>query len=63
MILISKPETYEQVLAMNLDNQYFYNYYRPNQAKSCGNRPPRLAFPDLPALPAVPEKIDPDRWL
>ena len=36
---------------------------RPNQAKSCGNRPPRLAFPDLPALPRVPAMVDPDRWL
>jgi hypothetical protein len=62
-ILIYRPETYEQVIDMNLDEKYFYNYYRPNQAKSCGNQPPRLAFPDLPALPPVPEMIDPDRWL
>ena len=48
---------------MNLDEKYFYNYRRPNQARSCGNRPPRVAFPDLPALPPVPEIIDPDRWL
>jgi hypothetical protein len=62
-ILIYQPETYEQVLDMNLDAKYDYNYHRPNQARSCGNRPPRLAFPDLPTLPAVPELIDPDRWL
>jgi hypothetical protein len=62
-ILIYQPESYEQVLEMNLDEKYYYNYYRPNQARSCGNRPPRLAFPNLPALPAVPEVIDPDRWL
>jgi hypothetical protein len=62
-IFIYQPETYEQVIEMNLDEKYFYNYQRPNQAKSCGNQPPRLAFPDLPALPAVPERIDPDRWL
>lgn len=62
-ILIYQPETFEQVLEMNLDEKYFYNYYRPNQAKSCGNRPPRVAFPDLPALPKMPAMIDPDRWL
>ena len=45
---------------MNLDEKHYYNYQRPNQARSCGNQPPRLAFPDLPP---VPEMIDPDRWL
>jgi hypothetical protein len=48
---------------MNLDEKYIYDYRRPNQAKSCGNRPPRLAFLDLPALPPVQEIVDPDRWL
>lgn len=37
-----------------------YNLERPNQARSCRNRPPRVAFPTLPALPAW---IDPDAWL
>jgi hypothetical protein len=36
---------------------------RPNQALSCGNRPPRVAYPDLPTLPALPEEVDPDAWL
>jgi hypothetical protein len=62
-ILIYRPETYEQVIDMNLYEKYDYNYQQPNQAKSCGNRPPRLAFTDLPALPPVPEIVDPDRWL
>ena len=62
-IFIYRPETYEQVIDMNLDEEYYYNYQRPNQARSCGNQPPRLAFPSLPALPPVPEMIDPDRWL
>jgi hypothetical protein len=62
-MFVYRPESYEQVLAMNLDEKYYYNYYRPNQARSCGNRPPRLAFPDLPTLPPVPQMIDPDRWL
>ena len=61
--LIYQPESYDQVLDMNHDIRYHYNYQRPNQAKSCGNQPPRLAFPQLPALPAPHETIDPDRWL
>ena len=62
-ILVYQPETLEQVLDMNLDTKYHYNYQRPHQAKHCGNLPPCLAFPQLPTLPSVPETIDPDRWL
>src|SRR4051794_32044247 len=40
-----------------------YNYQPPNQALSCGNRPPRVAFPALPARPSVPLLVDPDTWL
>src|SRR5262249_5760656 len=40
-----------------------YNWSRPHQGLSCGNRPPRVAFPTLPQLPAVPDVVDPDRWL
>jgi hypothetical protein len=57
------PQSYEQVLDMNLDLRFHYNYQRPNQAKSCGNQPPRLAFAQLPPLPPLPEIVDPDRWL
>ena len=28
---------------------------------ACGNRPPQVAFPSLPALPPLPERVDPDR--
>ena len=40
-----------------------YNVERPHQGLSCGNRPPRTAFPTLPALPPLPSTIDPDSWL
>lgn len=40
-----------------------YNTERPNQALTCGNRPPAHAFPNLPTLPALPQQIDPDNWL
>jgi hypothetical protein len=43
--------------------QQHYNYERPNQAITCGNQPPRLAFPALPLRPALPHTIDPDRWI
>jgi hypothetical protein len=36
---------------------------RPNQAITCGNQPPRVAFPEVPKRPALPEVVDPDRWL
>ena len=62
-IRIYQPETYEQTLAMNLDLRFHYNFQRPNQARSCGNQPPRLAFDHLPQLPALPVLVDPDRWL
>lgn len=39
-----------------------YNHQRPNQALSCGNRPPMVAFPEQPR-PTVPEEVDPDAWL
>ena len=62
-IFVYLPETLDQVLDMNLEVKHHYNFQRPNQAKSCGNQPPRLAFPTLPTLPAVPNTIDPDGWL
>lgn len=40
-----------------------YNEERPHQGISCANRPPRTAFPTLALLPALPETVDPDRWL
>ena len=39
------------------------NVERPHQGLACGNRPPRTAFPTLPALPPLPSTIDPDSWL
>jgi hypothetical protein len=40
-----------------------YNDERPNQARTSGNHPPRVACPQFPTLPAVPETVDPDSWL
>jgi hypothetical protein len=35
----------------------------PHQGRACQNRPPRVAFPVLPTLPALPILVDPDCWL
>jgi hypothetical protein len=40
-----------------------YNWERPHQGRACHNVPPRVAFPRRPSLPALPERVDPDRWL
>ena len=34
-----------------------------HQGLSCDNQPPRVAFPHLPRLPALPSAVDPDAWL
>jgi hypothetical protein len=62
-LAIQRPATLEQARAATAAFRDHYNHERPNQALSCGNRPPRVAFPTLPSLPTVPEWVDPDRWL
>lgn len=57
------PRTHEQVQEATETFLAHYDGERPNQARSCGNHPPRVACPALPTLPAVPETVDPDRWL
>lgn len=58
-----RPQTLEQVREITTNFLYHYNTERPNQALSCGNLPPRVAFPTLPSLPALPTSVDPDVWL
>src|SRR2546427_5310811 len=53
----------EEVRAVTTQFVQHYNYERPHQGRSCGNRPPRTAFPTLPELPPVPDVVNPDRWL
>ena len=60
---VERPRTVEDVRAVTAAYREHYNYQRPNQALSCGNRPPRVAFPALPARPSVPLLVDPDTWL
>jgi hypothetical protein len=58
-----RPGTEEEVREVTAAFLLHYNWERPNQARSCSNRPPRVAFPTLPTLPALPAFVDPDAWL
>jgi len=60
---VQLPQTLEQVKEATESFLHHYNTERPNQARSCGNHPPRVACATFPALPAVPETIVQDRWL
>jgi hypothetical protein len=62
-LLVHLPRPREQVHEATETDLSHYNDERPNQARSCGNRPPRVACPQFPALPAVPEMVVTLRWL
>jgi transposase InsO family protein len=58
-----QPTNLEEVSAVNALFRQHYNFERPHQGLSCGNQPPRVAFPRLPILPPLPPIIDPDKWI
>jgi transposase InsO family protein len=58
-----RPTDLGQVREVTEAYRQHYNEERPNQAITCGNRPPRVAFPELPMRPAVPLWVDPDAWV
>lgn|SRR5512135_1525897 len=60
---IHRPGTLSQVSELTETFLAHYNSERPNQARSCGNQPPRVACQQFPTLPAVPRTVDPDCWL
>jgi transposase InsO family protein len=62
-LAIQHPKDEDQARQVTAAYITHYNAERPNQALSCANRPPRVAFPTLPALPSVPAVIEPDAWL
>jgi len=57
------PGTLQEVRKITEAFLQHYNYERPHQGRACGNVPPRVAFPTLPPLPALPARVDPDAWL
>ncbi len=60
---IYRPHDLQTATAVTAAYQRFYNEDRPHQGLSCGNLPPRVAFPTLPSLPSLPALVDADRWL
>jgi transposase InsO family protein len=60
---VFEPHDAEAVRTLTEGFRQHYNYERPNQALSCGNQPPCVAFPNLPARPPLPSMVDPDRWV
>jgi transposase InsO family protein len=62
-LTVDCPGSVEQVREVTAAFVQHYNWSRPHQGLSCGNQPPRVAFPTLPELPSVPDLVDPDRWL
>lgn len=60
---VERPGTLEAVRMVTAAYKEHYNWQRPNQALSCANQPPRVAFPLLPPRPSIPLCVDPDAWL
>ena len=60
---LHRPKTLDEVRQVTEAFVAHYNWQRPHQGISCGNRPPRVAFPTLPTLPRVPDLVNPDAWL
>lgn len=60
---VHQPSTLQEVCEVTEAFLQHSNYERPHQGRACGNVPPRVAFPTLPILPALPERVDPDSWL
>jgi Integrase core domain len=60
---VHRPATLAEVREVTETYRPHYHDQRPNQARSCGNHPPRVACPTFPTLPAVPQMVDPDGWL
>lgn len=62
-LLRERPGTLEEVRRVTEEYSWHYNQERPHQGHSCRNQPPRQAHPVLPTRPALPEEVDPDRWV
>jgi transposase InsO family protein len=59
---VHRPGDLDSVTAVTSAFQH-YNQERPHQGQSCGNQPPRQAFPLLLPRPAAPALVDTNRWV
>jgi transposase InsO family protein len=50
---LHRPSTLQEVREVTEAFLQHYNEERPHQGRTCGNVPPRVAFPTLPPLPAL----------
>ena len=62
-LYIERPDNVDHGRQLLQEFRGFYNEERPHQGLSCANQPPLQAFPTLPRLPKLPDRIDPDAWL
>ena len=62
-LLLEHPTDLQSTKEVNQHYAQHYNFERPSQALTCQNQPPRVAFPDPPQLPKLPDVVDPDNWL
>ena len=60
---VHRPADLQTVRTVTETFKRHYNEERPHQGISCGNQPPRVAFPVLPARPVAPVTVDADRWI
>jgi hypothetical protein len=60
---VSRPGTLHEVGEVTEAFLQHDHHERPHQGRAGGNRPPRVAFPTLPVLPALPARVDPDAWV
>jgi hypothetical protein len=60
---VERPTDVGQVREVTAAYHHHYYHERPNQAKPCGNQPPRVAFPSLLPRPPLPAFLDPDGWV
>ena len=58
-----RPKTLDEVRQVTEALATHSNWQRPHQGMSCGNQPPRVAFPEFPSLPSLPDLVNPDAWL
>jgi hypothetical protein len=62
-LAVLRPQSLGEVKEVTAQYREHYNWERPNQSEICKDQPPRVAFGELPGLPALPMTVDPDRWL